>query len=265
MLIKIIAPLVAVIRLIGLMAHIVFGLFLGLVVFRLVSWDARTTSIRIWSRVLLLIIGVKLSVDHHPVTQPMRGILVGNHSSWMDIFVANSVQAARFLAKSDIKKWPVLGTLVTSAGTLYVERSNRSSIAATNQQISEAAQKGQLIGLYPEGTTTDGTHLLPFKSNLFQPAIDNKMVLYPIGISYKKNGRYSASAAYAGDTSLLRSFWDLTSSFGVTAHVSYGPAILAAQYPNRQALANAAQNAVARLLGQDVITDDVYEQIQTGV
>lgn len=262
---KLLGQLVAIFRLCALVVHILIGLLLGLVLFRFISWDARTNMIRIWSRLLLMVIGVKLSVDHPPAKMPMRGMLVGNHSSWMDIFVANSVQAARFLAKSDIKKWPVLGTLVTSAGTLYVERGNRHSINATNKQISESAHKGELIGLYPEGTTTDGTHLLPFKSNLFEPAIDNEMLLYPIGISYKKNGQYTALAAYAGDTSLMRSFWDLTSSFGVTAHVNYGVMIPAAQYANRQELAHAAQDAVARLLGQEVISADVYDQVQAGV
>ena len=262
---KLLGSLVGVVRLCALMIHVIIGLFLGLVVFRVISWDARTAMIRIWSRVLLMVIGVRLSVDHPPAQLPMRGMLIGNHSSWLDIFVANSVQAARFLAKSDIKKWPILGALVTGAGTLYVERGNRHHISTTNQQISDSARKGELIGLYPEGTTTDGTHLLPFKSNLFQPAIDHEMLLYPIGISYKKDGKYTPLAAYAGDTSLVRSLWDLTSSFGVTAHVNYGVIIPAAQYPTRQALAHAAQESVSRLLGQEVISAEVYSQVQAGV
>lgn len=262
---RLLGYLAAAMRLCALIVHIVIGLFVGLVVFRFISWEARTHIIKIWSRALLAVIGVKLVLDHPPIDSPMRGLQVGNHSSWMDIFVSNAVQAARFLAKSDIQKWPVLGTLVTSAGTLYVERGNRNSISKTNAEISDSAQKGYLIGLYPEGTTTDGTHLLPFKSNLFQPAIDNQMLLYPVGISYKKNGRYTPLAAYAGDTSLLKSFWDLTSSFGVSAHVSYGQPINAATYTSRQTLARDAQDAVARLVGQEVIAAEVYDQVQVGV
>lgn len=262
---RILGYLAAVPRLCLLMVHIVIGLFLGLVVFRFINWDARTDLIKLWSRALLKVIGVKLVLDHPPVHTPMRGLQVGNHSSWMDIFVSNSIQASRFLAKSEIKQWPVLGTLVTSAGTLYVERGNRHSIRKTNDEISASAHKGELIGLYPEGTTTDGTHLLPFKGNLLQPAIDNQMLLYPMGISYKKNGHYTPLAAYAGDTSLLASFWELTSSFGVSAHVSYGKPIAAGQYTSRQILAHDAQNAVARLVGQEVVAADVYDQIQIGV
>ena len=135
---KLLGQLVAIFRLCALVVHILIGLFLGLVLFRFISWDARTNMIRIWSRLLLMVIGVKLSVDHPPAKMPMRGMLVGNHSSWMDIFVANSVQAARFLAKSDIKKWPVLGTLVTSAGTLYVERGNRCRVGHQCEDRGEA-------------------------------------------------------------------------------------------------------------------------------
>ncbi|MGL4768483.1 MAG: lysophospholipid acyltransferase family protein [Formosimonas sp.] len=262
---RLLGHLAAIARLCVLVVHIVLGLFVGLVVFRFIDWGARTRIISIWSRMLLGVIGVKLVLDHPPPHKPMKGLQVSNHSSWMDIFVSNSVQAARFLAKSDIQKWPVLGTLVTSAGTLYVERGNRHSINKTNAEITASARNGELIGLYPEGTTTDGTHLLPFKSNLFQPAIDNHMLVYPVGISYKKNGRYTPLAAYAGDTSLLKSFWDLTSSFGVSAHVSFGHPIVAADYSSRQALALEAQSAVARLLGQEVISADTYAQMQTGV
>ena len=255
----------APVRLVLFVLYVLLGLFLTMVLFRFFSWTTRQHLIRMWSRCLLMILGVRLSVDNPPARLPMRGMLVGNHSSWIDIFVANAVQPVRFIAKSEVRDWPVIGILVSSVGTLYVERGNRHAITSTNREISVAAKNGDLVGLYPEGTTTNGTYILPFKSNLFQPAIDNEMHLYPLGVTYTQNGQYTAHAAYEGDTSLMSSLWQIASSGGVTAHARYGAVIPAAQFSARHELAKAAQNAVARLIGQEVMSDDVYAQVQTGV
>lgn len=262
---KIFGLVIGPIRLVFFALYVVFGLFITLVLFRFLGWNARQRVIRFWSRVLLVVLGVRLKVDNPPARLPMKGMLVGNHSSWVDIFVANAVQPVRFIAKSEIRKWPFLGTLVSSVGTLYVERGNRHAITSTNKEITAAAKSGDLVGLYPEGTTTDGTYILPFKSNLFQPAIDNEMHLYPLGVTYTQNGVYSAHAAYEGDTSLVQSLWQIVSSGGITAHARYGSVIPSAQFTSRQNLAKTAQEAVARLIGQNVMSPEVYAQIQTGV
>ena len=262
---KILGSLVGVLRLVFLFLHVLLGVFYGLVLFRLISWDTRTRMIRSWSRGLLRVIGVKLVLEYPPHHTPMRGMLVGNHSSWMDIFVANSVQAARFLAKSDIQNWPILGVLVHGAGTLFVQRGNRHSISHTNHEITQAALNGELVGLYPEGTTTDGTYMIPFRSNLLQPAVEAGLTIYPIAIAYRKNGAYTPLAAYAGDTSLLRSFWDLTCSFGVCACVRFAEPINGANFATRQELASATQAAIGRILGLEVVQPEVQAQVLTGV
>lgn len=262
---KLLGFIFAPVRLILFMLYVLLGLLLTLGFFRFLSWSTRQVFIRTWSRGLLMILGVRLSVDNPPLRLPMRGMLVGNHSSWIDIFVANAVQPVRFIAKSEIRDWPFLGILVSSVGTLYVERGNRHAIVSTNREIAIAAKNGDLVGLYPEGTTTDGTYILPFKSNLFQPAIDNEMHLYPLGVTYSQNGKYTRYADYEGDTSLVSSLWQIASSGGITAHARYGTVIPTAQFTARQELAKAAQSAVARLVGQEVMAEDVYAQVQTGV
>ena len=257
--------LIAPLRLVVLLVHILVGLLLTLLFFRFMPWSARQSIIRIWSRVLLMVLGVRLNVVSAPVRLPMRGMLVSNHTSWVDIFVANSIQPTRFIAKSEIKKWPLLGTLVSSVGTLYVERGNRHMISKTNKEITHAAENGDLIGLYAEGTTTDGTYLLPFKSNLFQPAIDNALHIYPLGVTYSKGGRHSNVASYIGDMSMLGSFWQLATSIGLTANVHYCPIIPAAQFTHRQELATATQEAVSRALGLDVMAAETVAQVLRGV
>lgn len=252
MVMNILGFLVGVVRLCFFCLHIVFGLFVGLLMFPFLNWAVRRTVIKYWSRILLFFMGVRLSVVVPP-NLPMKGMLVSNHTSWVDIFVANAVQTSRFLAKSDIKSWPVFGTLVTAVGTLYVKRGDRHSIRHTNKEITEAANKGELVGLYPEGTTTDGTYLLPFKSNLLQPVIDHGITVYPVGVVYRKDGLYTPLAAYAGETSLLGSIWSLMSGFGVTACVYFCAPIVAGTHTSRQNLALAAQDAIAQQLGLPVL------------
>jgi 1-acyl-sn-glycerol-3-phosphate acyltransferase len=257
--------LIAPVRLVFVFAHMVFGLLLTLVLFHFIPWSARQFIIQNWSRALLMILGVRLNVVSAPVRLPMRGLLVSNHTSWIDPFVANSIQPTRFIAKSDIRKWPVLGTLVSSVGTLYVERGNRHMISTTNKEITHAAQNGDLIGFYAEGTTTDGTYLLPFKSNLFQPAIDNALHVHPLGVTYSKGGHYSNLASYIDDMSMLGSFWQLASSIGLTANVHYCPIIPAAQFRGRQELAIATQDAISRALGLEVTAAETVAQVRHGV
>ena len=262
---NVLGSVVGVVRLIVFLLHVLIGLLLTFLFFRFMRWGLRQNFIRGWSRILLRVLGVRVNVASAPVQLPMRGLLVSNHTSWLDIFVTNAIQPTRFIAKSEIKKWPLLGALVSSAGTLYVERGNRHMISKTNKEISQAASNGELIGLYAEGTTTDGTYVLPFKSNLFQPAIDSALHIYPVGVSYSKDGRHSQVASYAGDTSLLGSFWLLASNIGLTANVHFCPIIPAAQYTQRQELAKATQEAVARALGQDVMSAETSEQMRRAV
>jgi 1-acyl-sn-glycerol-3-phosphate acyltransferase len=191
-------------------------------------------------------------VDRAPPAANLQGLMVSNHSSWIDIFATNAVQAVRFISKSEIRDWPVLGRLVTMAGTLYVERGNRSKINETNQSIRDAVAAGDLIGFYPEGTTTDGTYLLPFKTNLFQPAVDYQMTVYPVAVSYRQRGQKTRIASYEGDTSFGESFLSLTRATGLEVHVAFGDPIDGTTFGHRAALASAAQEAIVRMTGLSI-------------
>ena len=231
---------------------VVIGLLITLLLFPLVSWQSKRRIIKTWSHWLLRALGVRLVVDRAPPAANLQGLMVSNHSSWIDIFATNAVQAVRFISKSEIRDWPVLGRLVTMAGTLYVERGNRSKINETNQSIRDAVAAGDLIGFYPEGTTTDGTYLLPFKTNLFQPAVDYQMTVYPVAVSYRQRGQKTRIASYEGDTSFGESFLSLTRATGLEVHVAFGDPIDGTTFGHRAALASAAQEAIVRMTGLSI-------------
>ena len=244
---------IAVVRLCGFACWLLSGLFLTALVFPLIGWPRKRRIIRLWSRFLLRVLGIRLVVQVRPEQENVRGVMVSNHSSWVDIFAANAVQAVRFISKSEIRDWPILGALVTFAGTLYVERGNRSRISQTNEEIRAAVESGDLVGFYPEGTTTDGTCLLPFKTNLFQPAVEFGMMVYPVAVVYRDNGAPTQVASYAGDTTFMQSFRDVLCARGLEAHISYGAPIDGRAFADRASLTLAAQEAIAQMTGLSVV------------
>src|SRR5437773_7774078 len=102
---------------------------------------------------------------------PLSGLLVCNHLSYLDIVVLSSIRPCIFVAKRDVRAWPLFGWLARAAGTIFVERNCRSAAAHEVARISSAIESGLLVVLFPEGTSSDGATVLPFKSSLLQAAI----------------------------------------------------------------------------------------------
>ena len=228
---------------------VLVGLCVTLLLFPLISWQWKRRSIKRWSYFLVRALGMRLVVERAPPAANLQGLMVSNHSSWTDIFATNAVQAVRFISKSEIREWPILGRLVTMAGTLYVERGNRNKINETNESIRDAVAAGDLVGFYPEGTTTDGTYLLPFKTNLFQPAVDYQMMVYPVAVSYRQRGEPTRLASYEGNTSFGESLLSLTRAAGLEVYVAFGEPIAGGMYEHRAALALATQDAIMGMTG----------------
>jgi 1-acyl-sn-glycerol-3-phosphate acyltransferase len=175
-------------------------------------------------------------------------LLLANHISWIDIFSINAVVPTRFIAKAEIGRWPLVGLLVSLAGTLYVERGRRHAVHAINQKVAERLKQGETIGVFPEGTTTDGSLLLPFHANLVQPALDVGGEIRPVALRYTQRGAQTLAAAYVGDDSLVGSLWRIVTTPGLQVDVIWLPP-LAAGAATRQAAGQQARAAIAQALG----------------
>jgi 1-acyl-sn-glycerol-3-phosphate acyltransferase len=117
--------------------------------------------------------------------------------------VIHAVSPVRFVAKSDVRRWPLIGWLVARSGTIFIERSKRRDTARTNRTIVDTLAKGERVGIFPEGTTTDGTQLRSFHASLFQPALGAGARVVTAGIRYPlRDGSVNLDAAYAGERSL---------------------------------------------------------------
>ena len=156
-------------RLLRLLGH-AKGLWIVALRFPSLSPDQQHARVQVWSMELLAHAGISLRIlGQPPVTGPV--MLVANHISWLDIPVMHAARHCRFVSKSDVQGWPLIGTLATAAGTLYIERSSRRDALRMVRSMQEALERGEVLAVFPEGTTGDGREMLPFHANLLQAAV----------------------------------------------------------------------------------------------
>ena len=238
-----------VVRSARVVAHIVGGLATTVLVFPWVATPTRHTLIRKWSRQFLRMLKVEARVHwRHDDRLPANVLIVANHISWLDIFVLCSLQPARFIAKADLKRLPIAGRLIANVGTLFIERERRRDTHTVNRQTVEALTRGDVVAVFPEGTTSDGTGLLKFHSSLLQSAVDAKGHVQPIAIRYRTpEGEHCMAPAYVGEVTLFGSLWRVTGerSFVAELHVMTPfPAGVA----HRRELSRAAEDAIRTAL-----------------
>ena len=251
----VLAPLRAVL----FVLHIVAGLALVLSVFPWCGLARRNRINRGWSRILVAICGARLVVDGEPIPPGIRAtgvehgslgrLVLANHVSWIDVFAINAATPCRFVAKAEIGQWPLLGALVTRAGTLYIERGRRHAVASLNHKVRDHLNAGETIGVFPEGTTTDGSMLLRFHSNLLAPAVELGAPVWPLVLRYTDRGAPSDVAAFIGDMGLVTSLVRILTASHLTIRITVLPMIEVQQHGNRHAVARAARVAIAEALG----------------
>lgn len=251
--------LLAPLRAVMFSAHVLLGVAIVLVIFPFADQARRNRINRVWSRVLIALAGARVvgsgvavpaALQRDGIDPVTTGRLaLANHVSWMDIFAINAVLPSRFIAKAEIGKWPLLGVLVSRGGTLYIERGRRHAVAAMNQTVREHLSLGETIVVFAEGTTTDGSGLLPFHSNVIAPALDVGAAIWPIAIRYTERGERSSAAAFIGQMGLMTSLARVLVAHQLVVEVTVLPPVLKADAADRHAIARAARAAIARQLG----------------
>ncbi len=234
-------------RLAGIAAHLLRGLLTVALLFPFHARPQRRAAIRRWSARLLRILGVRLHLHQAPArVRPL--MLVANHVSWLDIFMLNAAIPVRFVAKSEIRGWPAIGWLSARTGTLFIERGRRRDTARVNRLIAEAMLDGDVVAVFPEGTTSDGSQLLRFHSSLLQPALMAGAGVQPVALRLEHgDGSLCTEAAYDGDKSLWQSLRQIVAQPAIVAHVHFLP-LLATDVLHRRELAEAAHAAIASRL-----------------
>ncbi len=239
--------LIALVRALRLAFHLARGLLLA-TIYPWLPAAIRSYILRCWSRGLLRIFNVRVELDCEERDALRSGLIVTNHISWLDVFVLNAVLPMRFVAKSEVRGWPVIGWLCARAQTLFIERGRARSAARINLQLVELLQRGERLAIFPEGTTTDGAQVAHFHSSLLQPAIDAGAAVHPLAIRYEDaDGGRSTAAAYIDDMSFGASMWNILST--PQLHVRLiAAAPLAAQGMDRRSLTRTAHERISAAL-----------------
>lgn len=179
--------------------------------------------LRTWGKTCCLILGAKINVKNSAPEPPF--LLISNHLSYIDVFVLFSQLRCLFVAKSDVKAWPLIGFLVRTCGILFVDRNKRRDVTRVNALISDNINDNQGIILFPEGTTSPGISLLPFKTSLLEYPASSNFPTHYVTITYESEP--GAEPAYKticwwDDTPFFVHFLSLLKLKGFRATLHFG-------------------------------------------
>ena len=196
------------------------------------------------SRGVLSGLGIHYRVSGLP---PTRGLVVSNHLSYLDILIYSAVMPCVFISKVEIGRWPYFGVAARAGGTLFIDRSSRASAAAVAAEMSNRLQLPIPVLLFPEGTSTDGSELLPFFTSLFEPAVKANAPVTAAAVRYViEGGVAERELCWFGDAPFLPHLWKALGTPGFVAEVTFGePAVFA----NRREAARVTHESVEGMRG----------------
>ena len=209
--------------------------------------------IHAWCRRIVRVLGIRCVVEG-PI--PVGGAVVSNHLSYLDILLYSSVQPFVMVAKTEVRGWPVLGWLTAQAGTVYVQRGGGpTTYPAVNAAMAEAYRSGLPVLFFPEGTTTDGAGVLPFRRGLFHSALNNGVSLRTAVLRYflepcsvNRGATVGEDVCWWGEMGFTSHMFWLLGLRGLEAHIRFGDEILERQ--DRFVLSETAQARVAEMYGE---------------
>lgn len=237
---------VRIARLLRLLAHLMHGCLITGLRLPLHDLPRRRALRQRWSAQLLHVLDVRLEYSGR-LPRPGQ-LLVANHLSWLDVFALNACVPMSFVCKDEVRHWPLLGWLVSRNETVFIERGHRAAAARVRQRLVARLSCGVNVAVFPEGSSTDGSHLLPFKPALFQSAIDAGRTIRPACLRYvDADGKISHAADYHGDISLFESIWTLLGQRGLRVRLEFLPD-LAMHGHDRQQLSRQAHQLIATRL-----------------
>ncbi|WP_027486638.1 lysophospholipid acyltransferase family protein [Allorhizobium undicola] len=255
--------------LLGLLVAVTFVMLPAQLLGLAFDWKLRRRLPRYWHKVACLALGVKVRV-HGRIEERRPLMLSANHCSWLDIMVLSSVADVAFIAKTEVADWPIFGTLAKLQKSVFVKREEKRSTGKQANDIAERMAAGEIVVLFPEGTTSDGNRLLPTKSSLYGAAAmalplapEGSVYIQPVAIAYTgihgmPMGRFHRPyVSWPGDVQLAPHLADLLGIGAVEVDVCFGEPEEYREGVNRKRLAATVEARIrallsARLLGRDL-------------
>jgi 1-acyl-sn-glycerol-3-phosphate acyltransferase len=235
----------ATFRAILLILHLMTGLLLAAAIG--LDFTKRLEPERLarwWSRRVLAILNVEVNVQGAGVTGPR--VIVANHISWLDIPVISSLENTRFVAKSEIRHWPIAGWFALAAGSFFIRRGKGGSKPLLAKAVPHLKDGGSFV-FFPEGTTTAGEVVLKFHPRLFEAAVEAECPVQPIALCYEPTEAGEAIAPFVGDDDLVSHILRVLQTRKLRVEMHYCPAI-DARGQQREAIASAAHASIRRIV-----------------
>lgn len=216
------------------------------------AWFCRPAGqwlVRAWMRVLNRVVGLHVRIRCQPLTAPT--LVVANHISWLDVSALAAVMPMTFVAKADVRRWPMLGRLAGMAGTQFLDRGSLAAVRPLLDGVAARLRAGHTCAVFPEGTSTAGDRVRPFFPALFQAAIDAGCPVQPVAIEYGHDGVRDTLAPFVGEQSFGAHLWVLLGRPRTEVSLSF-LAPHDARDGNRRHLARRAQASVEQWLFTDL-------------
>ena len=235
-----------IVRALKVALHLLQALLTAALLYRRMTPQRRLAFKQRWSRRLLGILEIRLDAEAADV--PAGCLIVANHISWLDIFVINALRPASFIAKAEVRAWPLVGWLAARNDTVFLNRGSRQHARQVNGEIDARLDAGFDVAVFPEGRTTDGARLLEFHAALLQPAIETGRPVWPMALSYHDaEGRRSLAPSFA-EVTLPQCFAAILACRSLTVRLAPLPPVATAGRSRRD-VSQAARAAIATRLG----------------
>lgn len=211
---------------------------------------------RLWSRAVLALLGVRRRVRGAPIQK--GGVLTANHASWLDIISMRSVTRINFVSKAEVRDWPGVGLIADICETVFIER-KRTAAKRQQVELEGRMRRDELLCIFPEGTSTDGLRVLPFKSTLlsvlFLDGVRERALVQPVSVIYRVNARSALPPNFYGwwgSMSFESHIWAVaTRSHGGEVEVVFHEPMRVADWDDRKALAARCEADVRSAFPED--------------
>lgn len=202
-----------------------------------------------WMRALNRVVGLRVWCLCQPLPAPT--LIVANHISWLDVPALASLLPMSFVAKADVRRWPLLGRLAGLAGTQFLDRASLAAVRPLLNGVGARLRAGHSCAVFPEGTSTVGDRLRPFFPALFQAAVEAGCPLQPVAIEYGRGSACDALAPFVGEQSFAAHLWALLGRAHTDVTLSFLAPIDACG-SDRRALARRSHAALEQWLFTDL-------------
>ncbi|MDA1028565.1 MAG: lysophospholipid acyltransferase family protein [Bacteroidetes bacterium] len=197
-----------------------------------------------WARITLRILNIKMTTSGYPPKPPF--CLISNHLSYLDAVLFQAQTGCVLVSKSEVANWPFIGILSKLVGTIFIDRNRSQDVLRVNEKLEKAIQEGEGIVFFPEGTTTDGQAVGPFKSSLLHGFAMSAYPVHFAAVSYSTPFADASSAlCWWNDVSFVHHFWSVLKIKSSSAFLRFGPTPIVDS--DRKNLANELKKKVSMI------------------